>query len=131
MSVLNIGVAEFDKLQNAMKDYQGNVEEAINDVLHNQGGELIAEATRRLIPVSGRTWKGKRKAAKTANSLRQVPENLAITVTTTKAYQYLYFPNDGSSTKKHAGNQQFFEKGGETVKDEIIDRCIGKLINNF
>lgn len=131
MSVLEIDVAEFDRLQRAMKDYQGNVSETINDVLHNQGGELIAEATRRLIPVSGRTWKGKRRAAKTANSLRQVPENLAITVTTTKSYQYLYFPNDGSSTKKHAGQQYFFERGGEAVQDEIIDRCVGKLINNF
>lgn len=126
-----LDVADIEKLQAAMEEYQGDVESSINDVLHNQGGSLIQESIRRLIPVSGKTWKGKAPAAKTAKSLTSVNGNLSVTVTTTKKYQYLYFPDDGTSTRRHVGNKQFFEKGGEAVKDEIIERCIAKLTNNF
>ena len=126
-----ISIADFEKLQDALKEYQGDAETAINEVLHNESGELIQNAIRRLIPTSGKTWKGKATAAKSANSLRSVNENLSITVTTQKRYQYLYFPDDGTNTKRHAGNQRFFERGGEAVKDEIIERCISKLTNNF
>lgn len=130
--MLSINPSEFDKLQKAMKEFEGNVETTINDVLHNQAGELIQDSVRRLIPVSGRTWKGKKAPAKTAkSSLKQVNENLAVTIKNSKNYQYLYFPNDGTSTKRHAGNKQFFEKGGEAVQEEIINRCIKKLINNL
>ena len=128
---LQISTAEFEKLQAAMQEYQGDVEASINDVLHNQGGELIQESIRRLIPVSGKTWKGKAPAAKTSKSLRSINANLAVTVTTSKRHQYLYFADDGSNTRRHVGNQRFFERGGEAVKDEIIERCISKLTNNF
>lgn len=126
-----INVADFEALQKAMEAYEGNTEETINDVLHNQGGELISNSVRRLIPVSGKNWKGKAKAAKSGNSLQNVNEHLAVTVKTTKKYQYLYFPDDGTNTRRHIGNQRFFEKGGEAVKDEIIERCVGRLTNNF
>lgn len=126
-----INVAEFEKLQDVMKGYQGDVETTINDVLHNEAASLIQDSIRRLIPVSGKKWKGKAPAAKTGNSLRNVTGNVSITVTTTKKYQYLYFPDDGTSTTRHAGDQQFFAKGGDAVTDEIIERCISKLTNNF
>lgn len=122
---------EFDDLQQAMKNFQGNTEEVINDVLHNEGGQLIEDEVKRLMPMSGRHWKGKKPAAKNSNSLMQKKDNLSVTVTTKKAYQYLYFPDDGTSTRRHAGNQQFFFKGGESKKDEIIDRCILRLTEDF
>ena len=128
-SSLKIEIADIEKLQSAMQAYEGNVEEAINDVLHNQGGELIQESIRKIIPVSGKSWKGKAPAAKTGNSLQSVNTNLAVLVTTTNKYQYLYFPDDGKNTRRHVGNQKFFEKGGNAVKDEIIERCIGRLTN--
>lgn len=126
-----INIATFDTLQEVMANYEGNVEEAINDVLHNQASELIQTSIQQLIPVSGKTWKGKAPAAKTSKSLTSRNSNLAVEVVTTKKYQYLYFPNDGTNTRRHVGNQQFFERGGDAVKDEIIDRCIAKLTNNF
>lgn len=130
--MLKITFADVDKLQQAVKDFAGNAEEAINEVLHGEGGALIQEAIQRLIPVSGRKrWKGKAPAAASSNSLRIIPANLAVTVTTAKRYQYLYFPNDGTNTRRHAGQQFFFERGGEAVKDDIIDRCVSKLTNNF
>lgn len=126
-----INVAEFEKLQDAMKEYQGDTESAINEVLHGEAGTLIENSIQQLIPVSNKNWKGKAPAAKTSKSLRSINENLAVSVTTTKKYQYLYFPNDGTNTRRHVGNQQFFTRGGEAVQDEIIERCITKLTKNF
>lgn len=125
---MKITIADFDELQTAIKEYAGNAEEAINDVLHNQGGELIQNSIRNLIPVSGRTWKGKAPAAKKGKSLTSVNSNLAVKVTNTPKYGYLYFADDGSNTKNHAGNKQFFAEGGEAVKDEIIERMISRLV---
>lgn len=126
-----INVAEVERLQTAMKEYQGNAEDAINDALHNEAGDLIQEQVKRLMPVSGKSWRGKKPAAKTSQSLQGIPANLAITVTTKKNYQYLYFPDDGTNTRRHVGNQQFFARGGEAATADIVDRCVAKLINKF
>lgn len=131
MSTMKIDAAAFDDLQQAMQAYQGNTEEAINEVLHNEASPLIQDSVRKLIPVSGRNWKGKLPPAGVGKSLTDAKENLAITVKSSKNYQYLYFPDDGSSTTRHAGNQQFFYKGGELVQDEIIDRCTARLVSDF
>lgn len=131
MAAFDLKINDFDKLQQSMKNYQGNTEEAINEVLHEEASPLVQDAIRRLIPVSGKHWKGKKPAAKTAKSLRDIKANLALTVTTSKNYQYLYFPDDGTSTTRHVGNQQFFKKGGESQQNEIVDRCIKKLVDGF
>lgn len=128
--VLQLDVSDVEKLQTAIKDYGEGAEQVINEVLHNQAGELIQESVKRLMPTSNKKWRGKAPAAKTSNSLATLTSNLAVTVTTGKKYQYLYFPNDGSNTRRHVGNQQFFARGAEAVKDEIIERCISRL-NNF
>lgn len=131
MARFDLDVHEMDALHQAMKNFQGNTEEIINDVLHNEAGELIQDAIKRLMPVSGKTWNGKKKAAKHANSMMNVNENLALTVKSKTAYNYLYFPDDGTNTRRHAGNQQFFKRGGESQISEIKDRCIGRLVNDF
>ena len=131
MAYLKIDVAGIEKLQNAMKDFEGNTEKTINEVLHNEASPLMQDAIRRLIPVSGRSWKGKKPAAKNSKSLTDEKGNLSITVKTTKNYQYLYFPDDGTNTRRHVGNQQFFLKGGESQLTEIIDRCVNRLVNSF
>lgn len=129
--MLDLFVRQFDELQEAMKAYEGNVEITINDVLHNEAGGLLHDEIKRLMPVSGRKWKGKKPAAKNANSLTAVNGNLYIMIKSKKPYHYLYFPDDGSNTRYHAGNQQFFHRAGETKKNEIIDRCITRLANSL
>lgn len=131
MSVLKMHIMELDELHKHMKEYQGNTEDAINEVLHGKAGTLISDEVRRLMPVSGKHWRGKKAAAKSSSSLMNVNENLAVTVKTKKAYQYLYFPDDGTNTRRHVGNQQFFKRGGEAKTDEIINLCIGKLVDDF
>ena len=130
--MLEINIYDIERLQKAMNAYAGNIETAINDVLHNEGGALIEESVQRLIPVSGRKpWKGKKSAAKESKSLRHHGENLSVIVRTEKKYQYLYFPDDGSSTKKHFGNQRFFARGADAATNDIIERCVAKLTNDF
>lgn len=128
---MNISITEMDGLQKAMQEFEGNVEEAVNDVLHNQAGPILQDEVMRLMPYSGRVWKGKKKSASRANSLMIVKENLAVTVKPKKAYQYLYFPDDGTNTQRHVGNQQFFKRSGENKKKEVIERCVGRLVGDF
>lgn len=131
MSVLALNAEAIENLEKAMVDFQGDTEKTINDVLHNEASPLIQDAIRRLIPESKKNWKGKKAAAASGKSLTDVKENLSVTVKTTKSYQYLYFPDDGTNTRRHVGNQQFFQRGGESQIDEITDRCITRLTENF
>lgn len=112
-----------ETLQRAIKNYKGNAEKAVNEVLHEEAGPLIQESVQRLIPVSD----AKKKHAKDAKSLRQINYNLAVKITTAGKYGYLYFPDDGTNTQRHIGNQQFFKQGGEAVKSDIIQRCLKRL----
>ena len=124
-------VEAFERLQNAMENFEGDVENVINNVLHNEASPILQESIRRLMPVSGKRWRGKKGPAKSSNSLTDEKENLSVTVKSSKAYQYLYFPDDGTNTRRHVGNQQFFKKGAELKQDEIIDRCVNRLVNSF
>ena len=115
-----------------MKNFEGNVEEEINSVLHQEASPLIQEAVRNLMPRSNvKGWKGKLPHAKDSKSLTDEKGNLSITVKSAKKYQYLYFTDDGASTERHAGNQQFFKRGGESQTDEIISLCVGRLVDSF
>lgn len=127
MSNLEMKAEDFEKLQTAMKNFQGDAAKIINNVFHSDGVQLASDEIQRLMPVSGRTWSGKASPAKTSKSLTSVKENLAFTIKATNKYQYLYYPDDGSSTRRHVGNQQFFAKGGEAKQNEIIERCIARL----
>lgn len=131
MSRLDLKLEDFERLQQAMVEFQGNSAKIINQVFHDEGAQWVSEEIQRLMPVSGRTWSGKANAAKGSKSLTNEKGNLSFTVKTTKKYQYLYFPDDGSNTKRHAGNQQFFARGGEIKQNDIIDRCITCLTKEF
>lgn len=131
MARFDMDAKEFDRLQQAIKNFPGSAEDIINDVFHNEGGALIQERITRLMPVSGKYWNGKSPPAKLGKSLRQENSNLAVTVRTTSAYHYLYFPDDGTNTRNHVGNQQFFRRGGESSQSEIVDRCISRLVTDF
>lgn len=132
MARIDVDYEEFKKLQQVMKNFPGNTEKVINDVFHNDAPPLVEQEIIRLLPVSGRKWKGKKGAAKASNPLmKETDENLSFTVRTKYNYHYLYFPDDGSNTKRHAGNQQFFKRGGENKQEEIINRCVGRLTEEF
>ena len=132
MASFTMDYSEIDSLTTAMQQYGEGALREINDVLHGEGGAKIKEAIQLLIPASGRTWKGKKAPASVANSLQQVNnEQLAVTIKSRSAYNYLYFPDDGSNTLHHAGGQHFMQQGAEDTADQIIEMCVGKLTEGF
>lgn len=131
MARFEMDTKEIERLYNTIKNFPGNAEDSINDVFHNDAPPIVSEEIKHLMPTSGRSWRGKAPAAKGAKSLTDEKANLAFTVKTTGKYHYLYFPDDGSNTRRHVGNQQFFQRGGEAKQSEIVDRCITKIIQNF
>ena len=130
-AIFAIDASACDSLIQAMKAYEGDTEATINDVLHNYAPGVIQPEIKNLMPVSGKHWKGKKPAAKSSESLRKTDGNLSVTIRSAKSYQYLYFPDDGTNTRRHVGNQQFFLRGGMEAQDEIVTRCIDKLIEKF
>lgn len=124
---LRLDVIDFDELQQAIKNYPQDAEKVINEILHGEGSLLLQEEIRRLTPVSGKHWSGKKASAKRSKSLKDRKGHLFVDITTTSYYHYLYFPDDGSNTRRHFGNQHFFWRGAERKQDEIIERCIGRL----
>lgn len=118
---------DYDRLVAAIQDYGDGAEEKINEVLHGFGAKRISDAAKTRIHPSGRMWKGKKKSARFTEPFTKETGNLSVTVKTKSAYNYLYFPDDGSTTRKHAGQQHFMRKGAEEVTETIIMRCLAAL----
>lgn len=117
-------------LAEAIKQYPSSAGPIIDGILHNEGGKWINDAIIQILPVSGRKpWKGKKKAAKYAQPFRQENGPQSVTIRTKYDYHYLYFPDDGTNTKFHAGEQYFMSRGAWAVSQKIIDECIDALIS--
>ena len=128
-----LDASEFDRLQEAIEQYAGHAGTLIDEVLHGEGAELIKQRITPLLPASGRTWAKKGAAASAVMPGKFVQDNgtLSVTIAARGKYHYLYFPDDGSNTKRHAGNQQFMLRGAEDASSDVIDLCIGKLTESF
>ena len=122
-----------DDLATTMEQYGAGAGQIVDNVLHGQGAQLIKNSIVPLIPRSGRTWKGKGAAAASVMPGRFQQDNGAqsVTIAARNKYHYLYFPDDGSNTRRHAGNLQFMRRGAEEASADIIDLCLGKLTENF
>lgn len=129
--LLSLDYEGVDDLAAIIENYDGYAGNAINDVLWNDGFVLISESITGLLPVSQRRWAGKKPAAKQSKPFIQINEPLSVTVKTKNAYGYLYFPDDGSNTYRHAGNQAFMIRGAEAQQDEVTARVIERLVRPF
>lgn len=125
--------SEFDRLKKSMEEYGAGAGQIVDDVLHGEGAEDIKARIAPLIPASGRKWRGKRTAASIAMPGHFSQDNYpqGVVIAARGSYHYLYFPDDGANTHRHAGNQQFMLRGAELAAEKVIDRCVGKLIENF
>ena len=131
MAQFELSAQEFERLYDTIKNFPGSAEKSINEVFHNEAPQMVEETIKLLMPMSGKTWKGKAPPARTAKSLTKETANLSFTVKSTSKYHYLYFPDDGTNTQRHVGDQQFFKRGGEMEQHEIVDRCINRIIDDF
>ena len=121
------GDVVFDDL---IDSYKNDGIRVINDVLHNEGADVIQRNIANILPVSGRNWNKKKKPASVAKPFEHRDSLLAVTIASKGYYHYLYFPDDGGNTKRHAGNQQFMTRGAENSEDRIIEICLGKLLGD-
>lgn len=133
MACFSINSKELGELEQKLIDVKGNSEFVINEVIHEQAGTIIHDEIMRLMPVSKvKAWKGKKKHAKYSKSLLiDKKEHLSVMIRTKYNYHYLYFPDDGTTTRRHVGNKQFFLKGAENETNEVIDLCVSRLIEEI
>ena len=135
MAKFTLDARQNETLIRAMQIYGNQAGKAVDDVLHNEGASLIKEEIMRLLPESGRKWKGKKRAAKHAQPFTQKNESLAVTIRTRSGYHYLYFPDDGSNTRNHVGYKgkprEFMFHGAENQQGRIMDLCINRLIEKW
>ena len=56
---------------------------------------------------------------------------MSVTVSTSRRYHYLYFPDDSSNTRRHVGNKQMFRRGLETAAPTVIEKIQSALTEAF
>lgn len=128
-----IEYGEFEEVTKLMNQFAAGSGQIIDSVFHNEGAEEIKERIAPLIPRSGRKWAGKGASASSVMPGRFSQDNgqLSVTIAARGKYGYLYFPDDGSNTRRHAGNKQFMRRGAEAATARVIEMCVGKLIEQF
>jgi hypothetical protein len=123
----------FDELQGAIEQYQSVAEKSIGEVLKGEGAEEIMTGIKAKIHPSNRKWKGKPRASKLAKSLtvnQKKSTDLAVVINTTNKYQYLYFPDDGTNSHNHHGEQHFMIKGSEDKAGKVLKMCVENIFKN-
>lgn len=124
----------FDQLAERLNSVGEGAGQIIQGVYTDFAAGEIKENALPLVHPSGRTFKGHRQSARSAGPdkvFTQEVKDLTLIVRTNKRFGYLYFPDDGSNTKRHAGNQQFMMRGMEQSTDAIIERCLAALTEDF
>lgn len=132
--VFSIDLSGVERLSAFMEHYGSEAAAVITSQLAEEGLDTIGPAITRLLPASGRRWTTKRTAASSAGYQRvfqATPALCAVTIRTTPAYRYLYFPDDGSNTRRHQGNQRFMLRGAEAAAPQLIDGICSRLISKF
>lgn len=123
-----------EQITDAMERFGKGSGQIIQGVFDEFGGYEIADNIIPMIHSSGRTFKGHRIGARAAGAddvFQHTVSDLTLIVRSVGRFGYLYFPDDGSNTKRHAGNQQFMIKGAEKAAPKIIERCVAKLTEEF
>lgn len=129
----SIDYQELDKIENLFNEFPDTAKAAVNNVLHSDlAVDIVEDNIQPLLPSSGRHWKGKGAAAASTQPFRKGPNELLTLIVRSKTkYNYLYFPDDGSNTVHHMGNQHFMQHGAENSLGAIADLCAANVINEF
>lgn len=113
------------KLQLAMKEFDGDVEQVINDYLEHEANEIFKESIINLIPVSK---VDKKNHAKTSNPLiGEMSANLTLYIHTKTKFNYLYFPQNAEGTSKGKVPNDFMEKGIDVKYENVVNEMLEKL----
>lgn len=128
-----LDISQASEIEKRIAQYGAGSGQVIDKVLHTEGAEIIKDRITPLIPRSGRKWKKKGRAAADAmpRAFSQDNGQLSVTIAARGKYHYLYFPDDGSNTRRHAGGQGFMYRGASNASEKIVDICVERLIENF
>ncbi len=118
---------QYQRYCDAIFKATGNVEDKINNYLHNEGIKAAGESITKYLPVSK---KGK-KHAKYSDWYAATPVNLGFAITSKKPYWYLCFVNEGSGTSQKSGGVPFIDMGMNNITDTIINNLIKVLDDTF
>lgn len=131
MSTFSLDDGDFERLLESMQRFGEGASEVVNSVVHESGDDIYREIDP-LIHPSGRTFRGHTSSARGSHWQRyDTSETLAITVATVSSRHYLYFPDDGSNTKRHYGDQQFMLRGAEAAAPVILEKGERALLAEF
>lgn len=132
MSGFRLDTVAARELEERVRAFGDGAEDVVNGVIHDEAGPLIYGRINPLIHPSGRRFKGHTASAKTAKwPVYRTSENLAVTVSTTAKFRYLYFPDDGGNTKRHAGDQHFMFRGAQAAAPSVMERCVAALTREW
>lgn len=125
MTVYEVEYSEIERLYEKIIRYPADAEKKLTRYLHAAGYERLSKSIQNAIPVSDR----QKNHARDANALmdKEKSSNLSVTIGTKSKYHYLYFPDDGSTTLRHAGNKQFFARGVENEETNVINEMLELL----
>ena len=84
--------SDMDEFTDMLSQYGDAAKKVINDTLHQEGAKEIKKEITRLLPASGRNWKGKGAPARSAMPAKfsQDDDLLAVTIAARGKYHYLY-----------------------------------------
>lgn len=123
-----------EQLGQRIADFGEGAGQIIQGVYEDFAAKEIKENIIPLIHPSGRTFKGHRQGARSAGPekvFKHSVKELSLVVSTNRPFGYLYFPDDGSTTSSHQGNQHFMDRGLQRSVDGIIERCVAALTKDF
>lgn len=129
----SIKADEIDSLKELLDKFGEKSHKIVNEVLHSdEAAKVVEDNISALLPFSNRNWKGKSTPASQTQPFRSDnSELLTLIIKTKKKYNYLYFPDDGSNTNNHRGNQHFMKRGADASVSTIAQLCAAQLINEF
>ncbi|MBR3689846.1 MAG: hypothetical protein IKL97_01935 [Eggerthellaceae bacterium] len=133
--MISVDYSDFVALDERLKRFGAGCGRVIDERLHGEGAQKIKQYIPGFIHPSGRRWKGKAPSMAgnpgAGEKLAQDNEPMKVTIVARGRYGYLYFPDDGTNTRKHVGNQQFMLRGAERAAPEITEGLVSDLVEAF
>lgn len=124
---------EIEKIMAQASKLGEQAENVVNEVLHGNMVKnwLVNEITDKTPVSTAKIASWHPIHAKMAKPYTSQKGNLSVTIKSKKTFNYLYFPDDGSNTRNHAGMQHFMLHGAEKASEKITEELIKKIVDKF
>lgn len=124
--VYGLDASKMLQLEEKMASYPGDVEKAVNEVIHNRGSKHIMMSILNLAPRSTR----QKKHAKDSDSFMATNINLGVVIQEKNNFGYLVFPDMGIGRRNRV-EQNFTEEGLRKSEDVVFQWILEALEKTF